>query len=154
MQVKSRETPRQCHWYYGPTGTGKSRTAFDQAVPVYAKMQNKWWDGYQGEKIVVLDEFGKDHVCLGNHLKKWADPWTPFVAEAKGGALTPDYDIFIVTSNYSLEELFGSDEAILGPLRRRFKVHHFADPFNQLSGDLQGPLEEGIIAHTSQSINP
>lgn len=88
-------------------------------------MQNKWWDGYQGQKIVVLDEFGKDHVVLGNHLKKWADPWTPFVAEAKGGALTPDYDKFIVTSNYSLEELFGNDPAVLEPLRRRFTVVHF-----------------------------
>lgn len=43
-----------------------------------------------------------DHKCLANHLKKWADPWIPFVGESKGGALTPDYDNFIVTSNYSM----------------------------------------------------
>jgi len=71
-------------------------------------MQNKWWDGYKGQKVVVLDEFDKCHsACLGSHLKKWADPWVPFVAEAKSTALPPDYDVLIVTSNYSLEELFG-----------------------------------------------
>lgn len=107
MKVQPRCTPRQCYWYWGNAGTGKSRTALEKHPDAYMKMQNKWWDGYQGEKSVILDEFGKDHVVLGNHLKKWADPWIPFVAEAKGGALTPDYDNFIVTSNYSMQELFG-----------------------------------------------
>lgn len=120
MKVQPRCTPRQCYWYWGNAGTGKSRTALEKHPDAYMKMQNKWWDGYQGEKSVILDEFGKDHVVLGNHLKKWADPWIPFVAEAKGGALTPDYDNFIVTSNYSMQELFGQDPQILQPLERRF----------------------------------
>lgn len=126
-----REKARECHWYWGASGTGKSRAAFALAEAYYPKTQNKWWDGYKGEKLVILDEFDEEHKCLGPHLKKWADPWTPFIGETKGGGIAPDYDLFVVTSNYSLEELFGDKPQILEPLRRRFKVTHFNLPLGQ-----------------------
>lgn len=85
-------------------------------------------------------------MVLGNHLKKWADPWVPFVAEAKGGALTPDYDNFIVTSNYSMEELFGSDPQILQPLQRRFEQHHFNEPI------YRGPGTGIIGSHSERGL--
>lgn len=61
-------------------------------------MCNKWWDGYQGQKAVILDDIDDKHYILAHHLKKWADPWIPFIGESKGGAISPDYDVFIVTS--------------------------------------------------------
>lgn len=58
-----------------------------------------------------MDEFSKKHALgLADHLKTWADPWVPFIAEAKNDAHPPDYDYFVVTSNWSLEELFGDDD--------------------------------------------
>ena len=77
MVAPERETPRECHWYWGEAGTGKSKAAFNflPGVKAYPKMANKWWDGYKGSKVVVLDDFGLNHKVLVDHLKRWADPW-------------------------------------------------------------------------------
>lgn len=46
----------------GPTGCGKTRTAMASAERVY-KIQGdqlKWWDGYEGEDTIVIDEYSND----------------------------------------------------------------------------------------------
>jgi len=40
----------------GPTGTGKSTYAAAQEDP-YFKQNSGWWDGYDGQTTVVLDDF-------------------------------------------------------------------------------------------------
>lgn len=82
---------------------------------------NKWWDGYQNEDVVHLDEIDESHVCwIPAYLKKWADKW-PFDAEVKGGAICIRPKLIVITSNYSLEEI-GFKEKDLPALRRRFRV--------------------------------
>jgi len=45
-------------WWFGPTGSGKSKTASILWPEAYMKMPtNKWWDGYQGEQFVIFDDF-------------------------------------------------------------------------------------------------
>lgn len=101
-------------WIYGPTGTGKSHMArsiamtVDQEHPPYLKGLNKWWSGYQQEKVVIIEEASPESCkYLAPLFKQWCDKW-PFAAETKGGhfehGIRPEY--IIITSNYSIAECF------------------------------------------------
>lgn len=56
---KADQMVRSCRVFWGPTGTGKSHRAWEEAGPdAYTKSaRSKFWDGYQGESNVVIDEF-------------------------------------------------------------------------------------------------
>lgn len=49
----------EVHWYHGPTGTGKTRTAKTKCPPRDTWNSNRkgeWFDGYTGQKYVIIDE--------------------------------------------------------------------------------------------------
>lgn len=57
---KFRKWMTSCDWRYGETGTGKSETAFKDFDPdthYVFKNDNGWWDGYNGQEIVIINDF-------------------------------------------------------------------------------------------------
>lgn len=109
-------------WIHGAPGTGKSRWAREQGLPFYPKLCNKWWDGYQGQELVIMDDIGRDHKCLGQQLKIWTDRYG-CILETKGGAITDKYKWFIVTSQYTIEDIWTDDSETVAALLRRFQVY-------------------------------
>jgi len=103
---------RKCYWLFGKPGKGKSRVCQQLWPDAYWKAANKWWDGYSGQKTVILDDLGTDH--LSEYLKRWADRYK-VSGENKGGGIGLTYDTFVVTSNFHPNELF----AELPPLTRQ-----------------------------------
>jgi len=111
-------------WYWGPPGTGKSHKARTENPGAYIKAQNKWFDGYEGEEVIILDDFDTDK--LGHYLKIWTDKWS-CSGEIKGGTVKLQHKKFIVTSNYSIDDLWQDAPQMQQAIRRRCKVTHFTN---------------------------
>lgn len=90
---------------WGPTGTGKTKRAYEVAsrlqeekgLEFYVKPSyNTWWDGYRGEKVVIVDEFSGqwpvDYTLLV--LDRY-----PMKVEVKGGTVNLAASLIILTSN-------------------------------------------------------
>lgn len=86
LQVSPRDYKTEVLWYWGPTGTGKSKTAFEMASQesgYYVKDPlNKWWDGYEQQHTVIIDDYRRDFSTFAQLLRLF-DRY-PMTVEAKG----------------------------------------------------------------------
>ena len=112
-------------WIWGPAGCGKSTSARRMCNNVfYPKLMNKWWDGYQGEEVVIIDDWEVENH-LGHHLKIWADHFS-FLGETKGGMIRIRPKRIIITSNYSPHDCF-PEEQLQAAILRRFTIQHMGE---------------------------
>jgi len=120
------DTTERMRWYWGESGTGKSRAARTEFPNAYLKMCNKWWNGYLDQDVAIIDDIDPSHeVWIGAFLKEWTDHYR-FQAETKGGTRVIRPKIIVVTSQYSIEQIFKDPETVTA-LERRFTMKHFKE---------------------------
>lgn len=111
--------------FWGATGLGKSRRAWAEAgLDAYPKdPRSKFWDGYSGQKHVVIDEFrGGIDVA---HLLRWLDRY-PVIVEIKGSSTCLVAEHIWITSNISPSDWYENlDDDTKRALLRRLNVIHF-----------------------------
>lgn len=123
-------------WVYGHSGNGKSFCVRHNWPDAYIKDLNQWWDGYKGEKEVILDDFDPD---LGKDMRRkfkiWADEYA-FPAETKGSMLRIRPEKVIVTSQYTIDECW-LDQQTRDAMKRRFKEIHLMPYVQGIFTDLK-----------------
>lgn len=126
------------YWFYGAPGAGKSHDARALAQVIapgeepYLKNFNKWFDQYQGQAVVIVDEASPAVAALVQYVKKWCDKY-PCQVEIKGSSITIRPRAVIFTSNYSIEECFqkAGTKADLKAVKRRMKeIRYYPDEWN------------------------
>jgi len=116
---------RTCLVFWGKTGSGKTFRAWEEAgADAYPKDPNtKWWNGYQGQGHVIMDEF-RGSISI-SHLLRWIDNY-PVYVETKGASMPLNASKFWITSNLPPEQWY---QDIDGPTRnallRRLEVTEF-----------------------------
>lgn len=116
---------KQVYVFWGASGTGKSRRAWNEAgLDAYPKdPRTKFWDGYRGQKHVVIDEF-RGGIDIG-HMLRWLDRY-PVTVEIKGSATVLKATNIWITSNLCPDDWYPDlDIETKSALRRRLQVTHF-----------------------------
>lgn len=58
-------------------------------------------------------------------MKIWADKWS-CKGETKGYTVKLQHEKFVVTSNFSIDELFAQKgQETINAIKRRFEIHHY-----------------------------
>lgn len=122
---------------WGETGTGKTRDAYtkfwpDEPYYVWKPSNGNWWDGYDGQKKVIIDEFRGQMT--------WSDilgllDRNEFRAPFKGGFVNIQADKFVITSPFPPHKWYKDDDRYdrFKQLERRIKsVYHYNTPLDSL----------------------
>jgi hypothetical protein len=132
---RNSSSPKNVIVYFGPTGTGKTRTAIDNCVRDFGERgyykwhpgMGKWWDGYDNQRSVVMDEF-RGQLPYGE-LFGLLDRY-PISVAVKGGFREFTADTIYITSPKHPEEWYsGGDNAdnVKAQLMRRITQITFMD---------------------------
>ena len=141
LNDKTRSWKTVVIWLHGPTGTGKSMTAYkltENGVPCYYKdCHSAWWDGYTTQPVCVLDDY-RPEMCTFSALLNLLDRY-PLSLQVKGSQVQCLFKYLIVTTPKNPSQTWiRQDEEHLQQLERRVD-HKFKFP---LSGEQELNLKE------------
>ncbi len=87
------------HWYYGPTGTGKTHACVSRNPEKelwWSGLTGKWWFNYEQQPVAILDDFRGDFCKLNSLLRILQG--MPVAVETKGGHVQLSSPLIIITT--------------------------------------------------------
>lgn len=123
--VSKRELHKKLRVYvlWGPAGSGKTKKAYALYPNIYSKNETEYWDGYDGQKEVLFDDF-YGNIPWGLFLKL-LDRY-PILLNQKGTTYPAMYDTVVITSNthprFWYSKLFLENKASYYTLERRLSL--------------------------------
>lgn len=100
---------------YGPTGTGKSMWCDKNLKSPYWKVKGKWWDNYDQQSVVVIDEFYG--WMAYDEMLRLCDRY-PFLVESKGKTIQFNSRLIFITSNKEPKDWYPNMTDISHLIRR------------------------------------
>ncbi|AUF34964.1 putative replication-associated protein [Idotea virus IWaV278] len=135
----------------GSTGTGKSywarQLATYQRKRLYCKQiqqdtDTQWFDGYDGQEILLLDDFGRKQIGY-RQLLTYLDIYALKV-QIKGDTVDARWNYVIITTNEEIQEWYPNED--IAPLRRRIaKIHECNRPWAVDYVDFKRPLPVPVV---------
>lgn len=138
-------------WIYGDTGTGKSRYVHTYCAEAgktlfVAHDTAKWWDGYEQQDVVLIDDM-RASFCRFSDFLRLIDRY-PRDVEVKGGFVPLNSDFFI-TSQYPPTAVYNSEsrsgEDIRQLLRRITRITKKSWPPNHTALPGTGSTDLGEV---------
>ncbi len=105
-------------WLYGSTGIGKTRFVYDKYTDIYSSGNGKWFDGYEQNNVILIDDYRCDYMKF-HTLLKFIDRY-PFTRELKGSTTQINSKYIIFTSPQNPLDMWNhrNDEDIKQLIRR------------------------------------
>jgi len=105
LMFKDRIDAPKVYWIWGATGTGKTSHVFKKwAVDeIYVKDHTQWWDGYNQQKVILIDDF--DGRWPYRDFLRLLDRY-PYRGQVKGSYICINSPYIYITCEFPPTEIF------------------------------------------------
>jgi len=111
----------------GPPGTGKSHYCWEKHPNLFSKSSGQWWDGYNGEETILLDDFYGDYDYP--ELLKVLDRYK-YRVPIKGAFVGARWTTVYITSNQEPERWYKQYKRIDALNRRISEKIYLTEKYN------------------------
>lgn len=148
VKVKPRDpkNPPEVIWLWGLAGTGKTRRAYEAHEKSYIKDGTQWWDGYDGQEAIIIDDFEAIEWNYRDFLRL-LDRY-PYRGQFKGGYVNVNSPHIYITCEYHPSKIWTGNK-LAQVTRRLTKIIEVTaqgtsaqgDQGNTMLGHLEGENE-------------